>query len=67
MADHDRDADRDTPLSWGYICPEGVFRPLPKGPMLAAGFGPPPFKVTLPIGEVRTIIEQPIASRLGLQ
>ena len=55
------------PLPWGYICPEGGFRPLPKGPMLAAGMGPPPFTVTLPIGEVRHIIEQPIELRLGLR
>jgi hypothetical protein len=55
------DAGRDTALPWGSIRAEGVFRPLPKGPMLAAGFGPPPFKVTLPIGEVRHVIEQPAA------
>ena len=55
----ERDSDRDTPLPWGYIGPEGVFIPLPKVPMLLAGLGPPPFDVELPSGEVRHIIEQP--------
>ena len=56
-------ADRDTPNPWGHICDEGIFRDVPKLPMLRAGFGPPPFSVTLPVGTVRQIIEQPATLR----
>jgi len=47
---------------WGYIDREGVYRPLPKIPMLLANMGPPPFDVTLPSGEVRHIIDQPMGN-----
>lgn len=55
------DDDRNTPNPWGYVI-DGVFRELPKVPMLRAGLGPPPFDVTLPSGEVRHIVERPIGA-----
>jgi hypothetical protein len=44
---------------WGYMIGD-VFIPLPKQPMLLAGFTKPPFVVTLPDGRERHIIEDPI-------
>lgn len=43
---------------WGWMDGD-TFRPLPKGPMLMANLGPPPFDVTLPQGEIRHIIHAP--------
>lgn len=57
MPDHDDNA-RDDGRVWGHI-EAGVFRPLPKGPMLAAGLGPAPFDVALPDGRVRKVVHQP--------
>lgn len=54
--------DNDDGLSWGYVTAEGDWLVLPKGPMLLAGMGPPPFDVTLPSGEVRHIVHQPITA-----
>jgi hypothetical protein len=44
---------------WGFINGEGIWIELPKIPLLLASFGPPPFDVTLPSGEVRHIIHKP--------
>ena len=49
----------DDGLPWGYISQDGVWRPLPKTPMILAEMGPPPFWVTLPSGEVRYVIHEP--------
>lgn len=54
----ERDDDRDDGRVWGYLDGE-VFRPLPKGPMLLAEMGPPPFSVTMPDGRVREVIHDP--------
>lgn len=48
----------DDGLVWGWM-EDGAFRVLPKGPMLMANLGPPPFAVTLPSGEVRNVTHQP--------
>jgi hypothetical protein len=44
---------------WGFIAGDGVFVPLPKLPLLLAGFHDPPFAVILPGGDVRHIIVRP--------
>jgi len=49
----------DDGLPWGYVDPNGVWRSLPKVPMLLAGLGPPPFDVTLPSGELRHVVHGP--------
>jgi hypothetical protein len=49
----------DDGLPWGYISHDGVWRPLPKTPMILAEMGPPPFHVTLPSGETRYVIHEP--------
>lgn len=60
MAEDD-DASRDDGLPWGYIdAAVGDWIVLPKIPLLRAGLGPPPFNVTLPSGEVRHVIHQPM-------
>ena len=49
----------DDGLEWGYIDSEGIWRKLPKVPMLLALMGPPEFDVTLPDGRVRRIVHKP--------
>lgn len=49
----------DDGLPWGYLR-DGIWIWLPKQPMVEAGFGPPPFNITLPSGEVRHVIHQPV-------
>ena len=50
----------DDGLPWGYIDPEvGDWIVLAKGPLINAGFGPPPFEITLPSGIRREVIHQP--------
>jgi hypothetical protein len=58
-------ADTDDGLPWGWIDSQGDWRVLPKGPMVGAGLGPPPFDVTLSNGEVRRVIHQPKAPPHG--
>jgi hypothetical protein len=50
----------DDGRAWGHV-EDGVWRPLPKRPMLLAGLGPPAptFAVTLPSGEVRWVVHDP--------
>jgi hypothetical protein len=48
----------DDGLIWGHI-ENGIFWAIPKGPMVSAGLGPPPFQVQLPDGRVRNIVHQP--------
>lgn len=48
---------------WGFV-EDGVWRALPKRPMLLAGLGPPPFTVELP-GGPREIIHQPEGPQHG--
>ena len=48
----------DDGLPWGWI-DDGMWRPLPKVPMILAGMGPPPFTVTLPNGTDRHVVHQP--------
>ena len=55
------DARNDDGLPWGHI-EAGAWRPLPKAPMLAAGYGPAPFAVTLPDGRVRHVVHQPVTA-----
>lgn len=55
-------ADDERP--WGWIS-DGTWRQLPKGPMLDAGLGPPPFSVTLPSNEVRQVIYEPENQKAG--
>jgi hypothetical protein len=43
---------------WGWM-DHGVWQPLPKIPMMQAGFGPAPFWVELPSGERRYICHDP--------
>jgi hypothetical protein len=48
----------DDGREWGHL-EFGVWRPLPKRPMLLAQLGPPPFYVSLPSGEVRHVVHDP--------
>lgn len=50
---------RDDGGEWGHI-EKGEFRPLSKRNMLDAEYGPPPFDITLPSGEVRGIVSRPV-------
>jgi hypothetical protein len=43
---------------WGWM-DNGVWRRLPKMPMLLARLGPPPFHLTLPNGEPRYVVHDP--------
>lgn len=43
---------------WGFMS-DGRFIPLPKQPLLLAGFTKPPFDVVLPTGFTRHVIEEP--------
>lgn len=54
-----KQTDFDDGRPWGYVSHDGVWRPLPKTPMILAEMGPPPFRVTLPSGEVRHVIHEP--------
>lgn len=55
----DGDRSRDDGRIWGHI-EDGKFHPIPKGPMLAAGLGPPPFDVTLwPDNRIRHVVHKP--------
>lgn len=53
------DRVRDDGRVWGHI-EDGVFRHLPKRPLLDAGLGPAPFEVTLPDGRVRQVVHEPV-------
>lgn len=57
MTDHS-DLPRDDGRIWGHI-EDGIFRPLPKRPMVDAEMGPPPFTITLPDGRVRHVVHEP--------
>jgi hypothetical protein len=49
----------DDGRAWGWII-DGVWCAIPKGPLVRAALGPPPFDVTLPgSGEVRHIVHNP--------
>lgn len=50
--------DKTAAVEWGFM-ENDVFVPLPKVPLVNAGYMQPPFDVTLPNGMVRSIIEQP--------
>jgi hypothetical protein len=52
------DTERDDGKPWGHIV-DGQWWPLPKLPLLRAGLGPPPFKVTLPDQRVREVVHPP--------
>lgn len=53
-------AGTDDGQPWGYIDPKmDDWIVMPKGPMIAAGYGPPPFQIVLPSGEIREVIHQP--------
>lgn len=47
--------EQDDGFPWGFRDESGVWTELPKTPLLLAGYGPPPFSVTLPSGEVRRV------------
>lgn len=49
----------DDGMPWGFITEQGDWRVLPKGPMVQGGYGPPPFDIKLPSGEIRRVIHQP--------
>jgi hypothetical protein len=53
------DSEHDDGLPWGYFSSDGVWRELPKQPMLLANLGPPPFWVKLPSGEMREVLHKP--------
>jgi hypothetical protein len=57
----DLNDEHDDGLPWGWITPDGVWRELPKIPLLLGNFGPPPFTVTLPSGQPRHVIHAPVA------
>jgi hypothetical protein len=57
MSDRD-DLARDDGRVWGFI-EQGKFVVLPKGPMLRAGLGPPPFDVIMPDQQIRRVIHSP--------
>lgn len=46
--------EQDDGFPWGFF-DEHEFIEIPKTPLLLAGYGPPPFDVTLPSGEVRRV------------
>lgn len=51
--------ESDDGRAWGYVTDDGVWHALPKTPLLLAGFGPPPFDVELPTGEIRRVVHNP--------
>jgi len=60
MPDLDNDdKKRDDGYPWGHISSEGDWVALPKGPMLKAGYGPPPFDLIMPDGSTRHVVHQP--------
>ena len=48
----------DDGLPWGHYI-EGIWRPIPKIPLLLAHMGPPPFSVTMPDLSLRHIVHAP--------
>jgi hypothetical protein len=49
----------DDGRAWGWII-DGVWCTIPKGPLVRAALGPPPFDIALPgSGEVRHIVHNP--------
>lgn len=54
----ERKFETDDGLPWGWIC-GGVWRAIPKTPLLLGNFGPPPFDVELPDGRIRSILHEP--------
>lgn len=52
----------DDGLPWGHI-EDGVWRELPKGPMVDGGYGPPPFELEIRAGVVRRVVHKPGGSR----
>jgi hypothetical protein len=64
MAEGDAEIDRSLLAGppWGYWRGD-TFALLPKPPLVMAGLGRPPFDVTLPSGEVRHVLEQPVELR----
>jgi hypothetical protein len=50
--------ETDDGLPWGWMC-LGAWREIPKTPLLLGNYGPPPFAVTLPDGQVRHILHNP--------
>jgi hypothetical protein len=58
MPDQD-ERDRDDGLEWGHMV-DGMFRPLPKLPLLRAGLGPPPFDVKMWDDTVRHVCHRPL-------
>lgn len=46
------------PTKWGFMDEAGIFRVLPKAPLVLGAYTPP-CDVTLPDGRVRHVIEQP--------
>lgn len=52
-------ADRKSSVKrWGFMSGD-CFVPVPKEPLVAAGYTTPPFDVVLPSRAVRRIIEEP--------
>jgi hypothetical protein len=62
----DTNETTDDGLPWGHI-EDGVWRQLPKRPMLLAGLGPPPFVVLLPIGVERYVVHKPASQSMVVQ
>jgi len=50
----------DDGRDWGYVDDEGIWRLLPKIPMLLGEYGPPPFSITMWDGRVRHIVHNPL-------
>ena len=60
LIDSEHNNPNDDGEPWGYIADDIMsWVALPKGPMLREGYGPPPFSIKLPSGEVRRIIHMP--------
>lgn len=57
--------ENDDGREWGYMNGED-FVSLPKTPLLLGGFGPPPFEVSLPSGDVRHVVHRPEVEWLTL-
>ncbi|MEJ0017478.1 MAG: hypothetical protein WDN25_13125 [Acetobacteraceae bacterium] len=56
---HDAPSPQDDGRRWGYMLPDGTFRAIPKQPMLMGGYGPPPFTLARPDGQVLHIVSEP--------
>jgi hypothetical protein len=48
-----------TDKPWGTVSEDGTFTIVPKGPMIAGGYGPPPFDIEVWPGYVKHIVEEP--------